>query len=472
MSTVRTILKNILSLSAAQVLTKLLTLVATAYTARILGVEQFGRWSFAAIFASYFSLLASLGVDSISSRHVARDPSRINDLVSQVVTLRFIGSALGLLAVGLVTWMLPKPVEIKWLILLCYVPLALGFWNLMWVFVGQERLELVAVSQLLEQLVNAGVILLLVRSSADVLFVPVAGTLGVVAGAACLLAIYVRRHGGGRGTFNGSQALALVRETLPFGLSQVLGQMYFNFDSVLLSFLRTDAEVGWYNAAYKLVLVIIGFRFTIIYSLNPTFARLFAQSPDELRRLARRVLQLTALAGLPIGVGGMLLSDAIIRMVFGAEYAPAATALQVLVWSSVASLINLVGAVLLSAAGRWKTMLKLTAIIVAVNVAANLVLIPRLGIVGAAWATVLADAVSLVLYRRSTRDILAVPFWSVLAKPFVCVLIMGLVLWPLRATSIALTIPLGALVYGGCLFAMRLVSLQDVRATFALRRGP
>jgi O-antigen/teichoic acid export membrane protein len=472
MLSVRTILKNILSLSAAQVVTKLITVVVTAYTARILGAAQYGRWCFATIFASYFSVLATLGLDSIAARHLARERDRLHDLVAQVVRTKLFASLCGLFAVAMVAWALPKPAEIKWLILLCYLPLSLGFWSLMWVFIGLERLDLVAISQLMEQLVNAGLIFLLLHSPDGVMCVPMAATGGVMVSGACLFAVYCRRYGGTRGRWKREQAVALVREALPFAGTQLLGQMYLNFDSVLLSFLRADTEVGWYNAAYKLVLVIINFRFTIIYSLNPTFARLFVQSRDHMLRLTHRVFQLAVLTALPIGVGGTLLAEPIIRGVFGVAYLPSAAPLRVLVWSAVAQLLNLIGAVLLTAAGRWKTMLKLTGVVVAVNIATNLFLIPRWGMVGAAWATVLADGVSLVLYWWVMRQIVAIPFGQIMIKPLLSAAVMGLILWPLRLRSIYLTIPLGATAYVACLFALGAVRIGDLKSIMRFKEEP
>jgi O-antigen/teichoic acid export membrane protein len=469
MLSVRTIVKNILSLSAAQVVTKLITVVVTAYTARILGAAEYGRWCFAAIFASYFSVMATLGLDSIAARHLARERDRLHDLVAQVVRMKLLASLCGLFAVAIVAWVLPKPVEIKWLILLCYLPLALGFWSLMWVFIGLERLDLVALAQLVEQLVNAGMIFLLLHSPNDVMRVPVAATAGAVGSGVCLFAVYYRQFGGTRGRWKRDRAAALVHEALPFAGTQLLGQMYLNFDSVLLSFLRADTEVGWYNAAYKLVLVIINFRYTIIYSLNPTFARLFVQSRDHMVRLAHRVFQLAVLGALPIGVGGTLLAEPMIRAIFGEAYLPSATALRVLVWSAVAQLLNLIGAVLLTAAGRWKTMLKLTGTVVAVNISANLFLIPHWGMVGAAWATVLADGVSLVLYWWLMRQIVSIPFGTIMGKPLLSAGVMGLILWPLRSWSIYLTIPLGAAVYVACLFVSGALSIRDLKLMSRLK---
>jgi O-antigen/teichoic acid export membrane protein len=468
-STVHTILKNIFSLSVAQVLTKLLTLFVVAYTARTLGVEQYGRWSFALTVASYVGVLANLGLDSIAARHLARDRSRLGSLVSQVLHLKFAASALGLVVVGLVAWALPKSPEVKWLTFLCYLPLALGFWNLAWVFIGLERLEFMALAQLVEQVAHAAFIFLLVRGPSDVMRVPVTAMLGAIVGGLCIGAVFWVKHGPVRTRLDRAACLALLRETLPFGITQVLGQMYYNFDTVMLGFMRTDTEVGWYNAAYKLLSVVITFRYTIIYSLNPTFARLFAQSSEEMQRLARHVLRLSLYAALPLGVGGTMLAQPIVRLIFGEAYAPAASALRVLVWSPAFLILNIIGPVLLSAAGRWYTMLKIVAAIVALNVGLNLFLIPKWGIVGAAWATLAADILSLVLHAALTRKMVPLAIGRILAKPCLCALLMGVVLLGFRTTSVLLSIPLGAAIYAVCMVATGAVKWSELRMLVAFK---
>ncbi len=463
MSTARNIIRNIFSLTAASIISKLLTLLVLAYAARVLQAEHFGRWSFALTVASYFGVLATLGLDTLAGRELAQNRGRLKNLVSLVISVKFLGSILGYLAVGVVMLLLPKPSEVKILLLLCYLPFALGFWSLIWVFIAIERLELMAVGQVVEQLVNAVAIFLMVHSPEHVLRVPIAAAVGATAGNLCMFVYFVGKFKpmGIRLNFSGTKSL--LSQGMPFAITGVLSQLYSNFGTVMLSFMRSDAEVGWYNAAYRLLAPIITLRYTVIYSLNPTFWRLYAESHEKMTRLAKEVFRLSLFVAIPIGVGGTVLAKPIVQLVFGGAYATSAGAFAILVWSLAILFLNLVCPILLYAGGREKAVMNVAIAALVLNAALNYLMIPRWGIVGSALATVISDLLSLFALFALTSSIVALHPFRLLWRPITCAIVMGVFLWLFQSIHVLILIAFGAAIYGGGLFVLRAITVTEVR---------
>ncbi len=89
MSNIKVTLKNIISLSTAEVASRFLTVIYSVYLARVLLVENFGIFGSAKYLVVYFILLSNLGLDSVGTREVAANKSQLKMIVDNIFTLRF-----------------------------------------------------------------------------------------------------------------------------------------------------------------------------------------------------------------------------------------------------------------------------------------------------------------------------------------------------------------------------------------------
>ena len=149
------------------------------------------------------------------------------------------------------------------------------------------------------------------------------------------------------------------------------------------------------------------------------------------------------IAGLPIAAFGLLESDRFIELLFGATYAPSVVASKILLPAATFMFLSNFGETALACVSRWGTIVVVSTLALVVNVALNLVLIPRLGFVGAAWATLATEA----LYFAATAAALwAYGYranWAGIAwRPVLATAAFAGVLWvarpwPLVAASLA-----------------------------------
>lgn len=426
--------RNIARLATGDFLAKTLTFLAFIYVARKLGVELFGVLELAGSLLTWFLLAGDAGLEMWATREAARSQD-LRALIGRVVPLRLL-LALASFAVllGILPLLRVEPDALRPLLQVVLLLFGLSIFlqavTLKWALLGQEKMGRVGKGLVLGQIVFAASVFALVRTQQDALWVPVIRVLSDAAMAAYFAREVAREHGGLRATFALRGSGTFLRPALTLGASQALALLNYNFDAVLLGFLRGVRDVGLYNAAYRPVTVALAVPLTYFQGLFPALSRTWGEGPQALRTLAERSLRLCAMVAVPLGVGGMLLAEPVIALLFGAPYAESALPLKLLIWS--AALVILRGSYRhsLNAAGLQSLDLRCALVSCGLNVGLNIALIPRYGMLGAASATVLADVVWLVMaatyFNRRIAPLSPLP---ALARPVLAGAAMAAVLW-------------------------------------------
>ncbi|GBD09881.1 hypothetical protein HRbin22_02143 [Candidatus Thermoflexus japonica] len=192
-----------------------------------------------------------------------------------------------------------------------------------------------------------------------------------------------------------SDAVREGMEMLAFGL---LGALYARADSLLLLSLRGSAEAGFYSLAYRFYETGLLFNSAATVALLPRLAR--EETPAH---RARRILggYLILAAGMALGVA--LLADPLIRLPFGARYLPAIPMLRWLAWSWIPAFLSGLGATVWISQGRSSRLLFTFAMGAAMNLALNLMWIPRWGGVGAAIAMLVSTTAMALSFLTALR---------------------------------------------------------------------
>lgn len=180
----------------------------------------------------------------------------------------------------------------------------------------------------------------------------------------------------------------LLAAALPMGIAGLCQQMYFYIDNLFVRALEGQAAVGHYNLAVRFL------SYGIMLAVFATLAALpwFTREHKEGRlgpAVARLAQPLFALAGLATGLATPWSAD--LLALFGEEFRVAASSLN---WLLLACLAVYVGAAFLTAVvamGRTRAVLVIAASGLALNLAGNAWLVPRLGIEGAAIATLATE---------------------------------------------------------------------------------
>jgi O-antigen/teichoic acid export membrane protein len=194
------------------------------------------------------------------------------------------------------------------------------------------------------------------------------------------------------------------RFTAPRGLSSMLGVTVLWLDTLLLGALRTSRQAGIYTAATRYLLLGSFVLVPVQMAMGPVMSRLLALDVrSRARRVYETVTEWVVAPSWPIFLSLAVFAPVFLR-VFGAGYREGATALTILALATLAGMATGPCLTVLLMGGKSGWTFAIAAVSMAMNVALNLVLIPRAGMTGAAaaWAvSILFNNLSgLFLVRR------------------------------------------------------------------------
>jgi PST family polysaccharide transporter len=441
--------------------------LGTAYIARTLGPTAFGVVGFAIALSSYFALAVTAGFGEYGAREVARNPRSAPNIARGVVAVRLVLACLAYAALVLVAWSLDASFSTRLVILLAGLSFFSTAADTSWVYKGLEQNARVALALVIAQVAFVVIAVAVVRDPADLTRVPLAQVAGEGI-AAMVLTLPLLRRGGSADV---RAALRLLRSSAALVASRVLRTVIFSFDVLLLGVIIGAQPVGLYTGAYRICFVLLAIASALQTAYLPPISRA-THDPAALTEAAERAMLLAAVVAAPMVVGGMVTAPSLMTTVFGPEFAAGAAPLRLLILS--------IGFIFLSGTTHSvllvRDRLHVETLIIGgaaiLNVSANVVLIPRYGAVGAAFATALAEAVILgggllsvwrLRQRVSLRPI---------AAPVLAASLMGVGLYVFGlGRPLVLQLGLGCLVYVALLLCFAAVprEAQPLVARVAVR---
>lgn len=473
MSTVRTIAKNTTVLAAAQAASYLLGFFYMVYTARSLEAAGFGILSFAAAITSIFSPLTDLGVSSLMVREAARDKSVASRYLAQGGFMKALLALITFGAIALTVFFGDYPSQTVQVVYLLTLSMVINAFTVMVnsVFYASEKMEYPALGQLLNAVLMFAGVMLAVRYDLNVV-----GFASLYVYASAVVLIY--SLGALRWRFSSAMLRAAsdlridlkfwkdtIRQAWPFAFAAIFASISYYTDSVMLSFMKGDEAVGWYNAAFRPVSTLAVIPIVYLSAVFPVMARLHTSSASSLQFIGRKSFHYMLVIAVPIAVGTTILAQRIITVIYGPDYVNSGPVLQVLIWSMAFIFPTFVFTNLLYSINRQMTAAKITAACALLNVILNAILIPKYSGTGAAIATVATQFAALTLcgifcakagYGIPITSILALLFKIAVASAAMCILVLyfdSLILWVL--------IPMAALLYFAVLFFLRGIGTKE-----------
>jgi O-antigen/teichoic acid export membrane protein len=458
--------RNTLAQAAGKAVILAAGAVSIAVTTRYLGAAGYGRFALALALLQALGVLADAGLVAVVVRESSRAPARTAQLVGNALAMRLV---LGVLVVALAAAASGLPgygPDVRTAVLIASVPFAFGIVSSSLAAIFQVRLQLGrgALADAVGRVAGLGALLAVV--AADLGFEAVVASMAV--GAAVTLVVtaafalrLVRVRLAAERTVWRELALAAV----PLGLTLAVAEIYFRADTFILALSRPAAEVGHYSLAYRLYELLGMLPAMVMASVYPLLSRQLAED----RAAAERTLRATARAffafGVPLAVGGLVIAPELARLAGGDEFSAAADPLRLLLCAAALAYLSGLFGYALIAGGRERSTLWLSLAALALNLGLNVALAPAYGATASAAIAVGSEALLLaggwLLVRRQLGLLPAVPrAWAVALAAAV----MAAAIWPLRERTPALTVPLGAAVYGGVLWALGGVDKRTLEA--------
>lgn len=462
MNTTQRIIKNTMSLFASGLLAPLIALVVVVYLARVLGPGDFGAVNFAIALVAYFTLFTDMGLSYYGARETARDREGIRIFMGSVLSLRIFLAVVSFVMLLLFVRFLDKPFEIKLLIIFFGIGLLPSAFLVEWAYQGMERMEFIGLSRILTRAIYIVLVMMFVRRHDQLYLVPCFYVSGVVIINATFFYIFTRKYGFPKINFDTQVWRKMLKASLPIGISVILVQVIYNIDTVMLGFMKGEEDVGYYSAAYKLIfpsVLAIGAYFDAIY---PVTSKYFKTSLEKLKMIQDHSARLMITLALPCAVGGVVMAPSVIGLFYGPQYSRSAIVFQIMIVMVAIICLNTLYARGLWSCNKQGAYLKIVAGQASACVLLNLILIPRMGIVGAAVSKLIAEMVGLVFYWREFNKVVKVGFALHMGRPLLAVVAMGVFLVVVRHLHMLILIVGGVLIYGVFMYLTKGLTKDDI----------
>jgi O-antigen/teichoic acid export membrane protein len=464
------IAKNTSYFTLALIMQKAVSFVYFIMIARTIGPEDLGKYYFAVSFTTIFAIFIDVGMTSVLVREVAKHKESAERYIRATLGLKLLLMVFSLGTVIVLINLLGYPQLTKDLVYLSSVAMILDSFTL--TFFGVSRgyhnlkYESVAVVcyQLLALALGGWVLyagfglrwlmaVMVIASLANFLY---SGGLVVFRWKINILP-----------AFNAELLKSIIAMALPFALFGIFQRLYTYFDSVLLSLLAGDTYVGLYSVAFKITFALQFLPLAFVASLYPAMSAYYVHDQKKLGEMFSRAMNYLIIIALPISAGIIILAEKIV-LIFKAEYAGSILPLQIVVASLFFVFTTYPIGSLLNACDRQKINSLNMAIVLAVSIGMNMILIPRLQAVGASVTVLVTNVLLLALGMLWVPKLIRYDYVSIgktLGKALTAAMAMAAALiYFENALNVFVLVALGGILYFGLLYIVGGYTKEDIKS--------
>lgn len=469
----QTLAKNTFWLTVGEIGSRALKFILLVYIARMLGANDYGKFSFALAFVLLLQNFSDFGISQIVTREFAKDKEREKDLPS-LLSLKILLSLAVLVLIVVSSFFITSDPEIRKIIFILALSNLISIFSMIFyaVFEARQKMEYECLIRTLEALI------LLVIGFIVLFFFPsiVNITYGyLIASIFTLIVILFVYHGKFQKiSINWDKSIwrKFLSLSWPLALVGVFNVIYNETDSVMLGSWGQITQNGWYNAGYRLITIFTIPIGIISTSFFPVLSQKFKETKEEFQKIWNYQTEVMILLAMPLMIGGIVLAKKIIEFTYNSNYAPAIPAFQML--------IVMAGIMFFYSNFRWALIVanhqkKLFWVVLSgaiVNVILNAILIPRFSLYGAAAATVFTHLLVLILLLGFTLKLKLVnPFNSKIMVSLIGAVLCSLIMYfaiiqaPVYNLNLILIVLIGTGVYAISFLGYKKLTSKIVKKT-------
>lgn len=458
--TKQTIVKNIFWLSFGQLASRFIRAFIIIYAARLLGPSEYGVFSYALGLAGFFTIFADVGINPTLTREIAKKPEETNQYFA---TSFWIKTFLLGITTFLIVFVAPYFSKIEAAKVLLPLVAVIVIFDNMREFVNaffraKEKMEIEA---LLTVITNVsitlfGFIILFSIQTSKALTI----TYALSTSTGALVGIYLLRKefAGIIRNFHMYLVKYISKIMLPIGLISLVSAFMINIDVIMLGWWRTSADVGYYSAGQKIIQVLYTIAAIIASATFPTLSKFVgAGNQTSARALLERGITISLLFAIPIVVGGIVLGQSIITLLYSEAYLPSILSFQILIISVIFNFILYYLGNTIFAYNKQNLVVPYAFFVTITNIVLNILLIPTYGITGAAIGTLFTHIINFLFHLRIVKQTINFHIIRHLTKIIIAVIGMGIISSFLDNIGmfVVINIIISAVLYAAILFALK-----------------
>jgi len=375
-----------------QIFSLIVSFFIGVWIARYLGPENYGILNYAVAFVGLFGFIASLGIDSILNRELIKTPEKRDVLLGTAFKLKVVGGIAALALAVISILMSQTTLLIQFLVIIFSFNFILQAINVISIYFqskveSKNNVKVSIISTLISSVLKVGVILL----DKGVIWIMLVYILDFVWQWINFVYVYKRQGLKIRDwKFDNDLAKKILKNSWPLILAQAAGYIYLKVDQVIIGLMLGNYEVGLYAVAVKVTEIWYFIPSIICSSLFPAIINAKLTDVKVYKKRLSNLYVLMFILSLLIAIAITFLAKPIMTILFGNGYLESITILRIYVWSSVGLFLSVAVNQYLISENSVKTIFWFNFLSMIINIGLNIWLIPLIGLLGAAWATLIS----------------------------------------------------------------------------------
>jgi O-antigen/teichoic acid export membrane protein len=460
---------NVVFNAVAKIISTALALVAIGFVTRYLGKDGFGNYATMLAFFAFFNAIGDLGLQSVTAREISREGAKESHIMSNILTLRMIISLIILVLTPALTFFLPYSADLKFAIIIAAAAFVFSSISMTLNGIFQKHLAMdkVATIELGGKLIQLGIIILAVQKNLGFTAVAIA-LLGYMIFNTLVVFWISRRYFTFSFQFDWHYWKGFLAQSIPLGIASIVGFAYFKADTILLSFLKSSADVGIYNVAYKVIENLIFFPAMVAGLVLPLLSRFIFTDRDKFNLIADKTFKVFLVLVAPLVIGVFFLAPQIVNVIGGAGFPESAGVLRILIFALAFIFFGQFFNTILVVSNLQSKLMKALFVTALINIVLNFFLIPHYSYTGAAFTSVLTEMLVVIfsfalVYRYTHYRPSSTHFGRVALSGA----LMGLYLWLFPHLNLALLILGSIVIYIGSLWVTDAIEKEEILQVLA-----
>lgn len=448
--------------------TILFPLITFPYASRILHPEGIGKVSLATSIITYFSRFAQLGIPTYGIRACARvrdDRKKLTRTAHELLMINLFMTAIAYVILFTVLAFVPRLREERILYFLMSVTILLTSLGMEWLYKALEQYSYITIRSIVFKIIALVALFLLVHSEKDYV---IYGGITVLAASASNICNFVNAHKYiDMKPVRGYQIAQHIRPALVFFSMVGATMIYTNLDTVMLGFMKTDVDVGYYNAAMKVKTTLVSLVTSLGAVLLPRLSYYIEHHRmEEFERISKKSISFIFWIAPALTLYFILFAGESIWFLSGSRYGSATVPMQILMLTlPLVGLTHMLGLQILVPQGKEKSVLYSYLTGAAVDLVLNMLFIPKYASTGAAIGTLAAEFSVLIVQMAALKGTVGKLLRSVRYEKFGIALLLGAIgsIWTKTLqTEIFGTLVISAVIYFGIYFVSLLLFKESL----------
>ena len=390
---------------AGRVYHMVLAFVVGLLTARYLGPNNYGLINYAATYTSFFASFCTLGINSVIVKNFVDHPDEEGETVGSAIILRTISSVLSVVMMMCITFIADNGEKTTNIVVfLCGIGVifqvmdTLDYWF-------QSRLEskYSAFATVISYTVVSIYKVWLLVTGKSVEWFAVSTSIDYLVVAIILLIVYKKRNGP-RFSCSMRKAKELFKSSYHFILAGLMVSIYGSTDKFMLKKLLNEAEVGYYSTAVSLCNTWVFLLTAIIDSLYPVILQSF-NNKELFERKNKQLYSIVFYISVSVSILFSVLATPVVRILYGKAYIAAAAPLRIITWYTAFSYLGVARNAWIVSYNKQNYLKYLYIGAAITNVVLNVIMIPLWGASGAAFASLLTQISTILVFPALIKDL-------------------------------------------------------------------